>query len=249
LSTSEDTTPVVDAAPAPESPRWRRRLRAAVSKRYRPVRVLAYALLLFVLPWLYIENFTPPPGPVALPRIDDDVHTTVYVVGWNHHSSILVEQRPEWRLGPEGNEETRFVEYGWGDRRFMMESNYWPHSLFATLFLPTESVAYVRGLDELPEPGVWAEFVRRREVDGRQLRTLLTALEDDFVRTADGRRAGAFPPVEGYAGRFYPGREYYVIWWNCNWWVVRSLRDGGFDVSPTGVFVAQQIEGRLVGFE
>jgi hypothetical protein len=206
-------------------------------------------VLLFVLPWIYVELYTPPPGPVALPHIDDSTRATIYVVGWSYHSSILIEQRPEWRLGPPGNEEARFVEYGWGDRRFMMESNYWPHAVFATLFLPTESVMYVRGLDQLPEAGVWANFVRRHEVDGRQLRTLLMVIERDFVRTEDGARTDAFPPVEGYAGRFHRGREFYIFWSNCNSWVLRMLRDAGLDVSPTGVLIEQQVEGRLVGWD
>jgi len=250
VSTSEKTAEIssVSAEIEPVSARWRRRLRAAFSKRYRPVRIVVGVALLFGLPWLYIQLFTPPVGPVELPPIADSARVAVYVVGWNYHSSILVEQQPSWRLGPEGNESARFVEYGWGDRRFMMESNYWPHSLFATLFLPTESVMYVRGLDDLPEEGTWARFVRKREVQGGQARELLTILEEDFVRASNGSRTRAFPPVEGYAGRFYPAREYYVIWSNCNSWVLRELRAAGFDTSPAGVVLEEQIPGRLHEF-
>jgi hypothetical protein len=249
VSASEDIEPEVTPAPTPEAPRWKRRLRTVFSKRYRPVRIVVEAVLFFGLPWVYIQLYTPPPGPVAIPPIDDAEVVNVYVVGWDYHSSILVEQRPEWRLGPDGNEQARYVEYGWGDRRFMMESNYWPHSVFATLVRPPESVMYVRGLDELPDGVTWARFIRGRALDGQQARALLTSLEGEFVRTDDGARAGAFPPVEGYSGRFHPGRRYYIFWSNCNSWVLRMLLDAGLDVSPTGVLIEEQVEGRLVGFE
>jgi hypothetical protein len=212
------------------------------------VRIVLYVFVALLLPWAYIQLFTPPRGLATIPPIGDSARAKVYVIGWNYHSSILVAQQPEWRLGPEGNEAAPYVEYGWGDRGFMMESNYWPHALVAALLLPTESVMYVRGLDELPKEGAPATFVYEREVDGRQLRLLLAALEEDFVRTAGGGRARAYAPVEGYGGRFYPGREYYIFWSNCNSWVLSRLRDAEIDVSPTGVLVEQQVPGRLKGF-
>src|ERR671938_18103 len=69
-------------------------------------------------------------------------------------------------VGPAGREDAPFVEYAWGDRRFYMESNFWPHVVFATLFLPTESVAYVDGWPRAPGPSDGARSLSRADVDG-----------------------------------------------------------------------------------
>ena len=88
---------------------WRRHARTLVSWTLHPRRVLIAILSLLVLPWAYITAFTPPPGKVALPALDASVRVRVFVVASSYHSSIVVEQPAHWRLGPEGEEEARFV--------------------------------------------------------------------------------------------------------------------------------------------
>ncbi len=195
-----------------------------------------------------IAAFTPRPGPVAVGPVDASLTRRVYAFAWGHHSSIFVEQPPGWRLGPEGDEAAPFVEYGWGDRRFYFESNFAVHSLFASALLPTESVVYVCGHALPPNEEVIGADVYVRECGADELARLVTVLEGAMVRGANGARPRALPPTPEYPGRFYPGREYYVVWWNCNEWTVRMLRDGGFDASPALVFSKDQVGGSIHGF-
>src|SRR5918912_1413995 len=106
--------------------------------RGRRALVAAALIALFAVPPVYMAVATPPPGPVRLPATDDErARYRVYVGDWGYHTSIVVEQPRGWRLGPLGREDAPFVEYAWGDRRFYMESNFWPHAVFAAAFLPT----------------------------------------------------------------------------------------------------------------
>ena len=191
---------------------------------------------------------TPAPAEIVLPVAHPAARHRVYVLAWGYHSSIIFDQRPGWRLGPEGNEDAAFVEFGWGDRSFFMESSYDPISLFNAAFVPSPTVVYVRGHDLPPNEFVVGGEVFVRECSSEEVLRLVRVLEQQMARATDGGRPVPFPPAEGYSGRFYPGREYYVIWWNCNEWTVRMLRDGGLASSAAFVAAPQQVGGRLVGF-
>ena len=69
----------------------------------------------------------PPPG-----------RYTVLVADWGHHTSIVVQQPPGWRLGPPGAEAAPFLEVAWGDRRYFHARDRSPQALVAALFLPTD---------------------------------------------------------------------------------------------------------------
>jgi len=171
----------------------------------------------------------------------------VYVADWGYHAAIVVEQPRGWHLGPPGEETSRFLEYAWGDKRFYYDSNYWPQSVFATLFLPTESVLYLDGRPDPPQLG-GARKVFERTVDSATVRLLLTELERSIRRTRDGRRVEPYAPIRGYAGRFYPAFGSYLWTRSCNWWTVERLLEAGLASSSTGVVFTMQVPGRLRGF-
>ncbi|MCP9833022.1 MULTISPECIES: DUF2459 domain-containing protein [unclassified Cyanobium] len=135
----------------------------------------------------------PPPGPY-----------TVLVADWGHHTSIVVQQPPGWRLGPPGAEAAPFVEVAWGDRRYFHGADRSPQSVFSALVLPTDSVLFLAAHPDPPRlEGTVA--VRQRRVGAPTLQALLTALERSAQRTpAGGRRA---PPAMAARpwGSFCPG--------------------------------------------
>ena len=205
------------------------------------------ALLVLVVPpiWVELRDADRKPASIVVPAADGDRYT-VHVVDWGYHTAIIIEQPRGWRLGPEGEEDARYVEYAWGDRRFYMESNYWPHSVFATLFLPTAAVTYVDGRPRPPTGGFRSMHVR--EVGAEQLRALAAELERFIVRDAAGARLPAHPPVSGYAGRFHPGIGRYTWWTNCNRWTVERLAAAGLASGGRGVLFSPQVASHLVGF-
>lgn len=216
--------------------------------RRRWLRWLAVAFaLVVILPALAIE-LRPAERrvvPLDLPATELSQYS-VYVVDWGYHTAVILEQPRAWRLGPDGDENAAFVEYAWGDRAFYMESNYWPHAVFAALFLPTESVTYLDGWTRVPVRGYRSMHVRN--VSAMELRALASELEASIVRDADGIRRPAFPPVAGYDGRFYPGVGSYVWSTNCNRWTADRLAAVGLSRAGRGILFSRQVPGRVTGF-
>ena len=208
--------------------------------------LLAFALA-FPLLW---RTVVPAPGPAA----EESVPTPpsgrydVYVVDWGYHTSIVVRQPAGWTLGPPGREAAPYLEYAWGDRRFYRDSDYRPHSVYATLFLPTASVTYLAARDRPPHPGAGPRAVWHREVDSPVLRILVAELEGSMVHDDDERRRAPSPPVAGYAGRFYPARGSYLWTRDCNAWTVDRLAAAGLATRGGLVVFSGQVAGRLVGF-
>lgn len=221
--------------------------RRARRRRWLRVTLLVLAALL-VVPIVFVEMAPGPRPSVEVPEVAAARPLHVFVADWGYHTSITVEQPPGWRLGPQGDEAAPLVEYAWGDRRFYMESNFWPHAVFATLFLPTESVTYVHGREQPPRVGRGPRAVYEREVSANELRTLVADLEASIRRPPNGPRSAPFPAVPGYAGRFYPGVGAYLWWTNCNRWTVERLQAAGLADSGRGVVLAGQVAGRLRGF-
>ncbi|MFN2398665.1 MAG: DUF2459 domain-containing protein [Gemmatimonadaceae bacterium] len=87
-----------------------------------------------------------------------------------------------------------------------------------------------------------------RYANANELARLVTSLEESIARVSGGQRSEPYPPVAGYSGRFYPAREYYIFWFNCNAWTVERLRSAGAATSSNFVFTEQQVRGRLRGF-
>lgn len=212
---------------------------------------MSLAMALILLPAVFIKLATPPPevaSTAGQPRIDPEARYRVYVAGWGYHTSVILEQPAGFRLGPPGEEDAPFVEFAWGNRSFYMESNYWPHSIFAAVFLPTPSVTYVDGWKGKPVRSAAMRELYVRYVSANELASLVESLEESIVRLPGGQRTEPHPPVAGYSGRFYPAREYYIFWFNCNAWTVERLRSAGVAGSSRFVFTEQQVKGRLWEF-
>lgn len=219
------------------------------SRLRRIARVLSVVLALVILvPPIVMELAAVrlPSATITLPPARGDFQ--VYVADWGYHTSIIFEQPVGWRLGPPGNENAPYVEFAWGDRRFYMESNYQPQSLFATLFLPTASVTYVAGWSTSPERDARPRALYARTVSAAQLGVLVASLESSIEHDVTNTRDAPFAPVAGYPGRFYPAHGAYLWWFDCNRWTADRLAQAQLARNGRGVIVSGQVRARLFGF-
>jgi Protein of unknown function (DUF2459) len=90
--------------------------------------------------------------------------------------------------------------------------------------------------------------VWERQVESPTLQALLNTLERSARRDRDGARLPALPRRPGQGGRFVPAHGAYLWTRNCNGWTVGRLQEAGLATGATGVVVAAQVPGRLVGF-
>lgn len=225
---------------AAERGRWRRWTRVAGVLLLAP---LSFAL---VFPLGYAAIAPEQRGaPVTLPMPPAGQYR-VLVVDWGYHTAIVIEQPPGWSLGPPGEERAPLLEYAWGDRRFYLLGDLRPHSVFASVALPTSSVLY---LDGLPAESRFAgaRTVDERTVDAATLQRLAMALEGSIRRTATRTRDVAMRNP-AHPGFFYPAYGRYLWTRSCNWWTVERLRDAGLATSATGIVFSGQVRERLRGF-
>ncbi|MDX1935161.1 MAG: DUF2459 domain-containing protein [Capsulimonadales bacterium] len=221
----------------------------------RPIRFgrrlgcAAALLLFFLVPAVRIRLLTEPPGVVALPPVPSGkTQYDLYVIAYGYHTAIFLEQPDGWRLGPPGNESADFLEYGWGDRRFYGFNDQSIPAMLTAAFWGTPSVVYVGGEEGFPPAKRTIRAAYYRTVTAEQLRLLLTGLEQAMTRAASGERPPPLPPRTDLKGRFFPAREYYILWSDCNRWTVERLREVGLARTGVGVVVPEQVGGRLIGF-
>jgi hypothetical protein len=219
-------------------------------RRIRRQLLALFLLLFFGIPAVKVLLTTPQPGAVTLsPLLKEKIRYTVCVITYGYHSAIVVEQPRGWQLGPPGNQNARFVEYGWGDRRFYGSEDHSMGVILPALFWGTSSVVYIDGGDTPPTQTHAFRSVYERSVTPDQLRQLVTVLEQAIVRTPEGGRSDPLPARTGVNGRFYLAREQYIFWSDCNRWTVERLHRVGLATGGFGVLVNTQIAGRLTGFE
>lgn len=224
------------------SPLWR-----AIFWPFRRWRWLSIAPTYFAFCWLFIAAATPTPGRVNLPELPSGTHR-VWVVGYGYHTAIFIQQPAGWKLGPPGFEEAPFVEFGWGDKGWFMDSDMSVPSGLNALFAPSKSVYYVAGYDKPPHEAWPGLPLRWRDFSADELSSLAHSLEQSALRSSDGSRPEAYAQTSDYAGRFYPGREYYICWHSCNHWTIETLRRAGQRVSELGVVTQDQAFSRLTGW-
>lgn len=221
----------------------------AVARCWLLLRRALLALLAFVLlfPPLYALVVPEPRAdPIALPTPSPGAYR-VYVADWGYHTSIIVEQPSGFALGPPGRERAPFLEYAWGDKSYYLESDYRPQAIFATLVLPTATVAYLGAWADPPDFR-GARAVSARTIDAATTRALFIELERTFRRASDGSRRAPYTVVAGYDGRFYPSYGHYSWIRDCNWWTVARLGATQLAGSSAGVLLSGQVAGRLRGF-
>ena len=206
---------------------------------------LAFAVIFPIAHALLVAPPDPPPVQLAPPPAGQ---YTIHVTDWGYHTSITIPQVAGWRLGPAGREGAAYVEYAWGDRRFYRDSDFRPHSVFATLFLPTASVTYIAGRDRAPTRAAGARSVHAREIDAATLHALVMELERTIRHDRDGARTTPGVAAPGYSGRFHDAHGSYLWTRNCNRWTVDRLAAVGLAERATFVVFSGQVAGRLRGF-
>ncbi|MEP6603451.1 MAG: DUF2459 domain-containing protein [Spartobacteria bacterium] len=151
--------------------------------------------------------------------------------GW--HTSIIVPRAeiPKGLWPRDVAEQTfaryRYLELGWGDRKFYMA----PHPGIAMAFdaaaLPGPSVLHVVGLNPpLARALPWSALVRVT-CSRTEFVSLCRALGDSFERDNNSRALPLGRGLYGETSRFYAARGRYYFMNTCDTWTARMMRAGG----------------------
>lgn len=118
-------------------------------------------------------------------------------------------------------ENEAYCTIGWGDARFYRETPTWADLKLGTaleaLFMPSPSLMHVGRYAE-PQSH-WL----RVEVSKKELNSLIHFVDGHFSKN------GALEPMEGYGPRdhFYTAEGHYTLFFTCNTWVNKGLRQAG----------------------
>ena len=197
-----------------------------------------------VLPAVYVELESQPRPSFVEPILGDSAVYVIFVADWGYHTSIIIQQPPGRRLGPENYPSAPFVEFAWGERHLFMDGSHGAWSAVTAALYPSRSVVYVQGWAAPPDPKAWggAKLFSRR-ILGPELRALAAELDGSFDRTS------MYPATSRYIGRFYASSAHYLWWHDCNFWTVERLNHAGLARTARGVILAGQVASRLVDFD
>ena len=166
--------------------------------------------------------------------------------GW--HAGIVLS-RPEAAAGralPEAAEfpAARYLEFGWGDRRYYMAEDKSLGLALAAALAPSPSVLHLAAFSQDPETIYESDRLLALELTAEQFRRLLQSISADFERGAAARAeplsVGLWPN-----SRFYAAAGRFHLFNTCNTWVAEKLRAAGLSLSARGVITAGDLMTRL----
>jgi uncharacterized protein (TIGR02117 family) len=203
----------------------------------KPARLFALALaapialfLLAALAGSHIpvnSGWRPAPGGVTIYVTTNGYHTALVLPAAAAGHDWSVVARPTDLPDPE--DAGQWLLFGWGDRRFFLETPTWaklrPGTALAAIAGSGATLVHV---DHLSGPGELAD-ARPVRLTERQYRRLVA-----FVRGSFAPFHGPYPPaIPGYGGRdvFYPGAGRYNLFNTCNTWTANALAAAGVTVA------------------
>jgi Protein of unknown function (DUF2459) len=166
----------------------------------------------------------------------------VLISGW--HSGLLL---PSGELGPLApllarGAHARYLNIGWGNRRFYMAAHPGSGAALAALFR-SPSVLFVQSVSS---PGRLLDEQARLHwlcADRAQLWRLDRYIEESLARPGGRPRDLGRGPFPGSV--FYASTRHYSLVHTCNTWTVAALEYAGLPVRARGVIFAAQANARL----
>jgi uncharacterized protein (TIGR02117 family) len=117
----------------------------------------------------------------------------------------------------------QYLSFGWGDRKFFMNSSLDPISIFDALFLPSPTAIHVWGHTE--ESSQWPKDfeIKQVQLNRAQYLKLVQFINASFQHTAQGSAQYIRPGLYPDSG-FYEAVGSYSIARTCNTWTADALK-------------------------
>jgi uncharacterized protein (TIGR02117 family) len=177
-------------------------------------------LALIVLLSAFVSGCSTYPKVVEPAQVLQGKAVTVQVASHGWHTGIILPAALIYARIPEL--EARFVgadflEIGWGDAGFYQANQITSGITFRAIFLPTDSVVHVVGLDEPASLYFSNSLVKPVQVDQANLDSLLSFVSNSFERDAQGSLIELRKGIYGDS-QFYAGEGSYYALNTCNKW-------------------------------
>lgn len=133
-----------------------------------------------------------------------------------------------------------FVDIGWGDELFYQDEGDSPALAVRAALIPTSSVIHIVPFNVHPLKLYGGEtYLKRIDATSAEFSALCRIISSSFKRDKNGNLIKS--QVKKNSSNFFEAKGKYHIFNTCNTWVVRCLKEAGYDVSPAGVITQQQL--------
>jgi hypothetical protein len=134
----------------------------------------------------------------------------------------------------------RYLEFGFGDRRYLMSQHHGAGSLLAALW-PGRGLILMTALSATPQQAFGPDHVIELRATDAQLRRIQQFIWQSMTADRDTRSVAplATGPYDGSV--FYAALPRYSGLYTCNTWAAESLRSGPLPIRSTGVELAGQL--------
>jgi len=195
----------------------------------------------FLLISVFIDAFSNSGKKPAKTGHEKTIEFFVLQAGW--HTGIVLRTKdilPEDWPEVVNYQRYTFVDIGWGDEHFYQDDEDSPALAVRAALIPTSSVIHIVPFNVHPLKLYGGEtFLKRIDATSAEFSALCRIISSSFKRDKNGNLIKS--QVKKNSSNFFEAKGKYHIFNTCNTWVVRCLKEAGYDVSPGGVITKQQL--------
>ena len=125
----------------------------------------------------------------------------------------------------------RYIAFGWGDRKFYLETPTWAELKFSTavnaLFVPSKAAMHVTFYKSMPQD----EFCKKISISAGQYIRMVRFVGDSFQKNMKDQYILIGNPGYGEDDCFYEANGKFHIFYTCNTWTNKGLKVSGLKAS------------------
>ena len=162
-------------------------------------------------------------------------HTKIYVVGHGWHTGLVIPAKDIAQDLPDlrkrfGN--TRYLEFGWGDKGFYQAETVTIGLTLKSLFTPNSSLMHVVAVPLTPREYFPKSKVSELCLTNQGYRSLKQFIARSFQRGPSGQLVPLRKGIYGNS-QFYDAVDSYHAMNTCNKWTAKALKNAGMNISTT----------------
>ena len=196
--------------------------------------IAVYALAAWLLPMI----------PANADFVEAETGTLIYVRTNGVHTDLVVplrsiakdwSQRLPFANTSSKNSSATHVAFGWGDKDFYLETKEWADLKASTAFKAVSGLSGSAMHVTFCQPPALAANCKAVRVDDATLQKLCRLIESGFAKDDSGNLIWIADRYYGTTDSFYEGTGRYGLFFTCNTWTNKVLKDCGL---PAAVWTA-----------
>ena len=191
------------------------------------------------------------PGPDVMNSASDDianVYDEIYIVNHGWHTGLIIPAKLIYSQIPELKKrykDTRFIEFGWGDKEFYQSKEITIGLVVKALLWPTKSVIHTVSVPVKAEKHLSNSHIEKICLNGNEYSTLIRFIKNSFYKNDNKQIIKLEKGIYGDS-QFYKGVGDYYLMNTCNKWTAKGLKSAGVDISTFFKLTASSVMNDVI---